>query len=159
MASPPQIGKLAEIPAQIRLAISLHGATDKVRDPIMPINKKYPIDRLFESLETYSHCKKHMITVEYILIKGVNDSDDDAAEIARRVKKLHAKVNLIPYNTVEGLQRRRPDGEEQDALLSVLSKANMTVTLRREKGHVIDAASGLPRLQKETAEGAMETVS
>lgn len=154
----PQIEKLAEIPRQIRLAISLHGATDEVRDQIMPINKKYPIDRLFEALETWSRYKKQMITFEYILIKGVNDSADDAAELARRAKKLHAKVNLIPYNTVEGLQWKRPDEEEQDAFLSVLTKANITATLRREKGHDINAACGQLRLQEETAEGIIETV-
>ena len=154
----PQIEKLAEIPRQIRLAISLHGATDEVRDQIMPINKKYPIDRLFEALETWSRYKKQMITFEYILIKGVNDSTADAAELARRAKKLHAKVNLIPYNTVEGLQWKRPDEEEQDAFLSVLTKANITATLRREKGHDIDAACGQLRLQEETAEGIIETV-
>tara|TARA_B100000925_G_scaffold290835_2_gene277038 strand:- start:26103 stop:27206 length:1104 start_codon:yes stop_codon:yes gene_type:complete len=154
----PQIEKLAEIPRQIRLAISLHGATDEVRDQIMPINKKYPIDRLFEALETWSRYKKQMITFEYILIKGVNDSAADAAELARRAKKLHAKVNLIPYNTVEGLQWKRPDEEEQDAFLSVLTKANITATLRREKGHDIDAACGQLRLQEETAEGIIETV-
>lgn len=154
----PQIEKLAEIPRQIRLAISLHGATDEVRDQIMPINKKYPIDRLFEALETWSRYKKQMITFEYILIKGVNDSAADAAELAHRAKKLHAKVNLIPYNTVEGLQWKRPDEEEQDAFLSVLTKANITATLRREKGHDIDAACGQLRLQEETAEGIIETV-
>lgn len=154
----PQIEKLAEIPRQIRLAISLHGATDEVRDQIMPINKKYPIDRLFEALETWSRYKKQMITFEYILIKGVNDSAADADELAHRAKKLHAKVNLIPYNTVEGLQWKRPDEEEQDAFLSVLTKANITATLRREKGHDIDAACGQLRLQEETAEGIIETV-
>ena len=154
----PQIEKLAEIPRQIRLAISLHGATDEVRDQIMPINKKYPIDRLFEALETWSRYKKQMITFEYILIKGVNDSPDDAAELARRAKKLHAKVNLIPYNTVDGLEWKRPDEDEQDAFLAVLLKANVTATLRREKGHDIDAACGQLRLQEETAEGIIETV-
>lgn len=154
----PQIEKLAEIPRQIRLAISLHGATDKVRDQIMPINKKYPIDRLFKALETWTRHKKQMITFEYILIKGVNDSPDDAAELARRAKKLHAKVNLIPYNTVDGLEWKRPDEDEQDAFLAVLSKANVTATLRREKGHDIDAACGQLRLQEETAEGIIETV-
>ena len=152
----PQIEKLAAIPRQIRLAISLHGATDKVRDQIMPVNKKYPIDRLFEALDTWGRHKKQMITFEYILIEGVNDSLEDAAELALRAKKLHAKVNLIPYNTVEGLQWKRPEEDQQEAFLAILSNANVTATLRREKGHDIDAACGQLRLQEETAEGIIE---
>ncbi|MEC8826511.1 MAG: 23S rRNA (adenine(2503)-C(2))-methyltransferase RlmN [Verrucomicrobiota bacterium] len=152
----PQIEKLAAIPRQIRLAISLHGATDKVRDQIMPVNKKYPIDRLFEALDTWGRHKKQMITFEYILIEGVNDSLEDAAELALRAKKLHAKVNLIPYNTVEGLQWKRPEKDQQEAFLAILSNANITATLRREKGHDIDAACGQLRLQEETAEGIIE---
>ena len=152
----PQIEKLAAIPRQIRLAISLHGATDKVRDQIMPVNKKYPIDRLFEALDTWGRHKKQMITFEYILIEGVNDSLEDAAQLALRAKKLHAKVNLIPYNTVEGLQWKRPEKDQQEAFLAILSNANITATLRREKGHDIDAACGQLRLQEETAEGIIE---
>ena len=152
----PQIEKLAAIPRQIRLAISLHGATDKVRDQIMPVNKKYPIDRLIEALDTWGRHKKQMITFEYILIEGVNDSLEDAAELALRAKKLHAKVNLIPYNTVEGLQWKRPEEDQQEAFLAILSNANVTATLRREKGHDIDAACGQLRLQEETSEGIIE---
>ncbi|MDF1859441.1 MAG: 23S rRNA (adenine(2503)-C(2))-methyltransferase RlmN [Verrucomicrobiales bacterium] len=145
----PQIEKLATIPMQIRLAISLHGATDGVRERIMPVNKKYSINRLFEALEVWFRHKKQMITFEYILIEGVNDSVEQAAILAKRVKSLHAKVNLIPYNTVEGLPWKRPDIPAQDAFLRVLSNANITATIRREKGHDIDAACGQLRLQED----------
>ncbi len=154
----PQIEKLAEIPLQVRLAISLHGATDEVRDQIMPVNKKYPLKRLFESLEVWARQKKQMVTFEYILIKGVNEGLDQAVELAKRARKLHVKVNLIPYNTVEGLPWERPDIDEQEAFLNVLTKAGVTATLRREKGHDIDAACGQLRLQEETAEGIIEKV-
>ncbi len=149
----PQIKKLAQIPLQIRLAISLHGATDPVRDQIMPVNKKYPLDALFLALDEWRAHKKQRITFEYILIKGVNDSLTDAANLARRTKSQQAKINLIPYNTVEGLPWERPPIPVQEAFLEVLETAGIAATLRREKGHDINAACGQLRLQEETAEG------
>jgi len=152
----PQIEKLAESPIQIRLAISLHGASDEVRDRIMPVNKKYPIDRLFAALEVWREQKKQKITFEYILIDGVNDSPEQASLLARRVRPMDAKVNLIPYNTVEGLEWKRPSEARQDAFLHTLQRAGITATLRREKGHDIAAACGQLRLQVETAEGVIQ---
>ena len=149
----PQIEKLAEVPIQIRLAISLHGASDEVRDQIMPVNKKYPISRLFAALEVWREKKKQKITLEYILIEGVNDSLAQASLLAKRAKGLDAKVNLIPYNTVEGLPWSRPTEAQQEAFLQILTRAGVVATLRREKGHDISAACGQLRLQQETAEG------
>lgn len=149
----PQIEKLALVPLQIRLAVSLHGATDEVRDRIMPVNKKYPLARLFESLETWRDHKKQKITFEYILIEGLNDHPDQAKILAKRARAMEAKVNLIPYNTVEGFDWKRPSEARQEAFLAVLKKAGVTATLRREKGHDIDAACGQLRLQEETAAG------
>ena len=149
----PQIEKLALLPMQIRLAISLHGATDEVRSKIMPVNKKYPLARLFEALATWRDHKKQMITFEYILIEGINDHLAQADILAKRARSMEAKVNLIPYNTVEGLEWKRPSEVQQEAFLAVLKKAGVTATLRREKGHDIDAACGQLRLQEETAEG------
>jgi 23S rRNA (adenine2503-C2)-methyltransferase len=149
----PQIERLAELPAQIRLAISLHGASDEVRDRIMPVNRKYPIARLFEALEVWRAKKKQRITFEYILIEGVNDSLEQAALLARRARSLEAKVNLIPYNTVEGLAWRRPSEPQQEAFLRTLVRAGVVATLRREKGHDIAAACGQLRLQEEAAAG------
>jgi 23S rRNA (adenine2503-C2)-methyltransferase len=149
----PQIEKLAELPIQIRLAISLHGASDEVREQIMPVNKKYPIARLFEALEVWREKKKQKITLEYILIEGVNDSLAQAALLAKRARGLDAKVNLIPYNTVEGLPWSRPTEAQCEAFLQVLTRAGVVATLRREKGHDISAACGQLRLQQETAEG------
>jgi len=149
----PQIEKLAELPIQIRLAISLHGASDEVRDQIMPVNRKYPIARLFEALEVWREKKKQKITFEYILIEGVNDSPEQADLLAKRTRGLDAKVNLIPYNTVEGLPWRRPSETRQESFLQILTRAGVVATLRREKGHDIAAACGQLRLQQETAEG------
>ena len=149
----PQIKKLADFPLSVRLAISLHGATDEVRSKIMPVNNKYPLEELFESLRYFKQRSKHKITFEYILIEGVNDGLDQARALARRTKSLEAKVNLIPYNTVEGLPWLRPSEEQQDAFCATLVANGVPATIRREKGHDIDAACGQLRLKQETAEG------
>jgi 23S rRNA (adenine2503-C2)-methyltransferase len=145
----PQIEKLAEQPLQVRLALSLHGATDEVRDQIMPVNKKYPLNRLFESLRRYQELKKQKVTFEYILIEDVNDALEQAAILATRARSLNAKVNLIPYNTVEGLPWKRPSEARQEQFLKVLRTQGVQATLRREKGHDIDAACGQLRLKEE----------
>jgi 23S rRNA (adenine2503-C2)-methyltransferase len=143
----PQIRELAEQPLQVRLAISLHGATDEVRQQIMPVNRKYPVETLIEACEYYVQRKKQRITFEYILIENVNDRPEDAAALARVAKRVNAKVNCIPYNTVEGLPWHRPSEERQDAFMEILSRAHLPATLRREKGHDIAAACGQLRRQ------------
>ena len=143
----PQIRKLADEPLQIRLAISLHGATDEARSQIMPINRRYNIEILLSACDYYTSRKKQRLTFEYILIAGVNDSDEQARLLAGHAKRLSAKVNLIPYNTVHGLPWSRPSEDRQEKFLSILRERGIAATLRREKGHDIDAACGQLRLQ------------
>jgi 23S rRNA (adenine2503-C2)-methyltransferase len=145
----PQIRRLANEPFQFRLAISLHGATDEVRNRIMPVNKKYPLSELTAACENYQELKGRMITLEYILIAGINDSLAQILPLAMLAHKLYAKVNLIPYNKVEGLPWQRPSEEVCEGFLAALEKQNVTATLRREKGHDIDAACGQLRLKTE----------
>jgi len=145
----PQIRKLAQEPVQFRLAISLHGATDETRNKIMPVNRKYPLKELINACEDYQHEKGRMITLEYILIAGVNDSIAETRPLASLARKLYAKVNLIPYNKVEGLEWERPSEEVCEAFLDSLEKQKVIATLRREKGHDIDAACGQLRLKTE----------
>ncbi len=145
----PQIRKLADEPEQFRLAVSLHGATDEVRSKIMPVNRKFPLRELTAALEYYQSKRGRLITFEYILIQGVNDSLEQTKPLAILAKKLHAKVNLIPYNKVEGLPWKRPDDEVCEAFLRELEKSEVTATLRREKGGDIDAACGQLRLKTE----------
>lgn len=145
----PQIRKLAGEPLQFRLALSLHGATDETRNKIMPINRKYPLKELTAACEFYQQKKGRMITFEYILIAGVNDGLDQVVPLAKLARKLNAKVNLIPYNKVEGLPWERPTEQAQEAFLAALEKQKITATLRREKGHDIDAACGQLRLKTE----------
>src|SRR6266566_2293805 len=145
----PQIRKLADEQLQSRLAISLHGATDEVRDKIMPVNRRYPLRELVAACEYYQHKQGRMITFEYILIAGVNVGLEQAGPLAALARRLSAKVNLIPYNTVQGLPWERPSEQAQEAFLKALQKQKVTVTLRREKGHDIDAACGQLRLRTE----------
>jgi 23S rRNA (adenine2503-C2)-methyltransferase len=145
----PQIRRLADEPLQFRLAISLHGATDEVRNKIMPVNRKYPLKELVAACEHYQGQKGRILTFEYILIAGVNDSIEQAKPLAALARRLFAKVNLIPYNKVEGLSWERPDEETQEKFLAALEKQKVIATLRREKGHDIDAACGQLRLKTE----------
>jgi 23S rRNA (adenine2503-C2)-methyltransferase len=147
----PQIRELANESTQFRLALSLHGATDEVRSQIMPVNRKYPLKLLLEACDYYV-AKKRKMTLEYILIAGVNDSDEQALELAKIARRLSAKINLIPYNTVEGLEWSRPSRPRQERFQSILRHHNVVATLRREKGHDIAAACGQLRLQTKRAE-------
>jgi 23S rRNA (adenine2503-C2)-methyltransferase len=148
----PQIRKLADEPLQSRLAISLHGATDLVRNKIMPVNRKYDLTSLFSACDYYASRKKQRIYFEYILIAGVNDADEQAQLLAGHARRLGAKVNLIPYNTVEGLEWSRPSRPRQERFLSILREHGTFATLRREKGHDIEAACGQLRLQAKRSE-------
>jgi 23S rRNA (adenine2503-C2)-methyltransferase len=153
----PQIRKLADEPQQFRLAISLHGATDAVREKIMPVNRKYPLAQLADACDYYQQRKGRMITLEYILIAGVNDGLDQTQPLADLAHLLNAKVNLIPYNTVEGLSWERPTEPVQDAFLAELEERDVVATLRREKGGDIDAACGQLRLKTERELAAQPT--
>jgi len=144
-----QIRRLAHEPLQIRLAVSLHGATDEVRNRIMPINRRYNIEALLSACDYYKAHKKQHLTFEYILIANVNDSDEQARLLSCHAHRLSAKVNLIPYNSVSGLPWTRPSEERQEKFLSMLRADGIPATLRREKGHDIDAACGQLRLQTE----------
>ena len=145
----PQIRRLADEPFQFNLAISLHGATDEVRNRLMPVNRKYPLSDLVSACEYYRGQKGRLVTFEYILIAGVNDGLGEAQALAHLARRLHAKVNLIPYNRVEGLRWERPDEATQEAFLAALERQKVKATLRREKGHDIDAACGQLRLRTE----------
>lgn len=152
----PQIRQLADQPLQIRLAISLHGATDEVRQQIMPVNRKYPLETLLAACEYYVARKKQRLTFEYILIDQVNDRLTDAEALAKAAARVDAKVNCIPYNKVEGLPWVRPSETRQDAFMKVLKRAGTSATLRREKGHDIAAACGQLRRVVATAENQSE---
>jgi 23S rRNA (adenine2503-C2)-methyltransferase len=148
-----QIRMLADEPRQIRLALSLHGATNETRAKIMPVNRKYPLTELLDACAYYQERKGKMMTLEYILIEGVNDDLSEAELLADHAERLFAKVNLIPYNTVEGLQWKRPSDTRVLKFADVLKRRGTKVTVRLEKGHDIDAACGQLRLKQVRQEG------
>jgi len=145
----PQIRRLADEPEQFSLAVSLHGATDEVRGKIMPVNRKFPLRELSAALEYYQARRGRFITFEYILIAGVNDGLEQTKPLGALARRLNAKVNLIPYNTVEGLPWTRPAEAVCERFLAAMRAQKIVTTLRREKGHDIDAACGQLRLKTE----------
>ncbi|MDQ8202004.1 23S rRNA (adenine(2503)-C(2))-methyltransferase RlmN [Pelagicoccus sp. SDUM812003] len=145
----PRIRELAAEPEQFRLAVSLHGATNPVRDQIMPVNRKYPLEELIPAIKTYGESKGRMVTLEFILIEEVNDTLEQADELTKIALDLRAHVNLIPYNTVDGLEWRRPSIARQDTFYNRLKNKGVSVTIRREKGHDIAAACGQLKLKTE----------
>lgn len=145
----PQIRRLADELFQFRLAISLHAATDAVRNRIMPINRKYPLAELTAACRYYQQKKGRMITFEYILLAGINDGPEHIPPLVQLARELHARINLIPYNHVPDLPWERPADATCEAFLRALRRHKITATLRREKGHDIDAACGQLRLRTE----------
>lgn len=146
----PQIMKLAEESTQFRLAISLHGATNEVRNQIMPVNKRYPLETLLPAVKFFAEKHGRMITLEFILIEDVNDSLEQAKYLLDIARDLHAHVNLIPYNTVQGLPWKRPNMRRQEQFYNLLREGGVSATIRREKGDDIAAACGQLRLKKES---------
>jgi 23S rRNA (adenine2503-C2)-methyltransferase len=151
----PVIRKFAEQPLQVRLAVSLHGASDEVRSQIMPVNQKFPLDRLFDACRYFNQRKKQKITFEYILIDGINDAQEEARLLARKARSLNAKVNLIPYNSVEGLKWKRSTPEATETFHRILTDGGVQATVRLEKGHDIDAACGQLRLRQKQGSSAV----
>lgn len=144
----PGLRRLAEFGKPLRLAVSLHGASDEVRSRVMPVNRKWPLGQLLPALEEWARTSKHKMTLEYILIEDVNAMMPEAARLARVARRLNAKVNLIPYNTVEGLPWVRPSEAHCRAFCKALIAAGIPVTMRYEKGHDINAACGQLRLRR-----------
>lgn len=144
----PGLKKLAAFGRPLRLAVSLHGACDEVRNQIMPVNKKWPLSELIPALQEWTRTSKHKITLEYILIQDINAMLPEVDKLARIAHLLNAKVNLIPYNTVEGLPWVRPSEAACRLFCKSLIAKGIPVTMRYEKGHDINAACGQLRLRK-----------
>lgn len=149
----PEIRRLANEPEQFRLAVSLHGPTDEVRSRLMPVNRRYPLQELMAACLEYQQRRGRMISFEYILIAGVNDQPNLVRPLADLARRVHAKVNLIPCNPVEGLPWQRPAEAVCEAFCEGLNALGVTATLRSEKGREIDAACGQLRLKQARAEG------
>ncbi len=138
----PKIYEFANLDLQINLAISLHSAKNEVRNEIMPINKSYNLDLLIKAIKDYIDKTTKRVTIEYILLKDVNDSKDDALTLAKLLKGLNVYVNLIPYNEVKEKPYKRSNKEQMHIFFDTLKKENINVQLRKEQGSDIDAACG-----------------
>lgn len=126
----------------VNIAVSLNATTDEVRSLIMPVNRKYPLNRLLAACREYPLPPRRRITFEYILIKGVNDSIDDARRLSKILRGIPCKINIIPYNEHEGSNLKRPSGADIRAFQQILLDAGYTAPLRTSKGLDISAACG-----------------
>jgi len=145
----PAIDKLAALDLQITLAISLHAPNDELRAMLIPIATKYPLKGLIQACGRYADSTKRRLTFEYLLISGVNDKPEHAAELVRLLSGMLAHVNLIPYNEVEGKRYRKPSRQAVSEFRRVLENGGMEVTQRLERGKDISAACGQLRSRTE----------
>ena len=143
----PKIKTYAHMGLQVNLAISLHAPNNEIRSKLMKINKVYPIEEVIGAIKYYLAVAKRRVTIEYILIDGLNDSEKTAIELVQRLRGLNVYVNLIPYNEVTEAPYKRSKTETMEAFYDVLKKHNIQVTLRKEQGHDINAACGQLRSQ------------
>ena len=138
----PKIYDYSKIDLQVNLAISLHAPNNEIRNQIMPINKTYPIEILIKAISDYIENTNRRVTIEYILLKDINDTIDCANELANLLHGLNVYVNLIPYNEVKEKPYKRSTKEAMVKFFDILKKRKINVQLRREQGGDIDAACG-----------------
>lgn len=141
-----KIKEFADLKNQVNLAISLHAPNDAVRNKIMPINKVYNIEKLIEALDYYVATTNRRVTIEYILIDELNDSDENAIELANLLKGKLCYVNLIPYNNV--VENNFSRSKRAKEFCDILKKNHIETTIRLERGSEIDAACGQLRVKK-----------
>ncbi len=145
----PKIYEFADLPLQINLAISLHAPNDEIRNRVMKINKVYNIDTLMKAIRHYIDKTNRRVTIEYVMLKGINDSDECAMELVELLRGLNVYVNLIPYNETSHLEFKKSSNNRKDSFFTILNKNGITVTVRREFGSGISAACGQLRANNE----------
>ena len=145
----PKIDEFSEFPYQVNLAISLHAPTNEIRDKIMPINNKYKIEEVIGAVKRYIEKTNRRVTFEYILLDGINDSEECANKLCDLLKGLNCYVNLIPYNETDNLGYKRSKKDTISKFYDIIRKRNIGVTIRREFGTNISAACGQLRAKKE----------
>lgn len=138
----PKIYELAEHRFQINLAVSLHAPNDEIRSKTMPIAKAYPMEQLLKACRDYFDKTGRRVTFEYSMISGINDSDENARELADKLSGMNCHVNLIPVNTVEGTGYIKSNIKRQQSFVSILAGRGVAATVRRTLGSDIDASCG-----------------
>jgi 23S rRNA (adenine2503-C2)-methyltransferase len=132
----------------VNLAISLNSTTDELRSRLMPINRKYPLEQLLQACQNFSMKPRDKITFEYILMKDINDSGEDALKLVRLLSPMRAKINLIPFNEYENSEFKRPEENVVSEFLQILLDKKFTAIIRKSKGNDILAACGQLRAKQ-----------
>jgi 23S rRNA (adenine2503-C2)-methyltransferase len=138
----PALERLAREPVMPNLAVSLHAPTDAQRGGLVPINRKYGVDRIIDACRRFPLKRRSRITFEYVLLAGVNDRPEDARRLARLLAGVKSKVNLIPLNAAAGIPFERPSDETVGRFAEILAERHLTVSVRRSRGRDIRAACG-----------------
>ncbi|NQT22148.1 MAG: 23S rRNA (adenine(2503)-C(2))-methyltransferase RlmN [Candidatus Omnitrophica bacterium] len=138
----PEIYDFTKLDLQVNLSISLHAADNSLRDKLVPLNKRYPLEKLIKACENYINRTRRLITLEYVLIKGKNDSIKNIEDLVEIARRLRAKVNVIPYSDVSVLGFSAPSREDTKEFLKNLTNRGINATLRESKGVDISAACG-----------------
>ena len=146
----PKIEEFIKNGKQVNLAISLHAPNDELRNKLMPINKVYNLELLIKTLKKYIELTNRRVTFEYILLDGINDTDNCAVELSNLLKGMNAYVNLIPYNETSHIEFKRSNKIMQ--FYDILKKNNINVTVRKEFGSKVNAACGQLRSNYEEAQ-------
>jgi 23S rRNA (adenine2503-C2)-methyltransferase len=148
----PEIMKLGTSGLKVNLAVSLNAASDEVRDRIMPVNKRYPIRQLLSACKQFPLEPRRRITFEYVLLKDINDSPEDALRLVKLLRGIKCKVNLIPFNPFPGSKFQRPDDSVVRRFQKILLDNHYTAPVRESRGRDISAACG--QLREKTAAGS-----
>ena len=138
----PKIKEFTNYDKQVNLAISLHAPNNDIRNSIMNINKAYPIEEIIKAIKDYIYITNRRVTFEYIMLKGINDSDSCALELSKLLKGINCYVNLIPYNETSHIQYKKSSQDTITKFYDVLKKNKIGVTIRREFGSKVNAACG-----------------
>lgn len=138
----PKIYEFADLETGVNLAISLHAPNNEIRDKIMKVNRAYKIEELMKALDYYISKTNRRVTIEYIMLAGINDSDECARELANLVKGKLMYVNLIPYNETTHFELKRSNDFKIKSFYDILKSNNVNVTIRKEMGGNLSAACG-----------------
>ena len=135
----------------VGLAVSLHAPDNETRNRIMPINRRWDVDALIKACRDYPVSRRRRITFEYLLLAGINDSQEHAAMLGRLLRGIPAKINLIPFNESQGIPFKRSNDDQMEKFQNILREMNYTVMMRKSKGRDISAACGQLYAEKHTA--------
>ncbi len=138
----PALERLATEPLMPNLAISLHATTEDQRDMLVPINRKYGLKELLDACRTFPIKRRARITFEYVMLRGVNDTDEDARRLVRLLHGIKAKVNLLPLNEAPGIPFERPPDARVNRFAQILAERGVVVSVRKSRGRDIRAACG-----------------